>query len=110
LSWAEPHALGISIGWTSDETGMRFDQLRQLLLERAQNEAEFGSAATEVVCLRLERALAGRPRLAFDAEARGTVAEWVERTRPRVFEETPELLAQVLAGLDAAHQIAAPAR
>jgi len=81
LEGAAPHELGRYVGWGSDEEGRRFDGLRARLLARG---AITGDIAPETVAERLRAALADRPRLALDAAAVLTVADWARVARDGV--------------------------
>ena len=66
LNGAAPRELGRHVTWASDEQIMRFDRLRERLLERGPIVSDI---APEVAAGRRRRALADRPRLALDDAA-----------------------------------------
>ncbi|PYM90453.1 MAG: hypothetical protein DME04_22690 [Candidatus Rokuibacteriota bacterium] len=81
LNGAAPGELGRHVAWASDEQIMRFDRLRERLLERGPIVSDI---APEVVAERLRRALADRPRLALDAAAELAVRDWVSVARAQI--------------------------
>jgi hypothetical protein len=74
----------------------RLSRLQQALLERSRMPRV---PEPELMAERIGRALAGRPRLATNADGERTVASWVRSTRPLVAVAAPGLLAELRARL-----------
>jgi len=96
LAGASPQALGRHMTWAADEQSLRFDRLRERLLERGAIE---GDVASEIVAGRLRRALADRPRLALDDAAELAVCDWVRSARTRIAECAVPLVQELAAQL-----------
>jgi hypothetical protein len=70
----------------------RLTRLQLALLERSRMPRV---PEPELMAERIGRALAGRPRLATNAEGERCVASWVQGARPRVAAAAPALLAEL---------------
>jgi hypothetical protein len=80
----------------------RLTRLQRTLFERA---ALLVAPSPELLAERIARTLAGRPRLATDAQGERLLATWATWTRPRVEAEAPGVLATLrgkLASFDGA--------
>jgi hypothetical protein len=87
-----------ALGWLAPAR-KRLAELARLLEARGVATKVTASSLTE----RLERALAGRPRLAITARDRPLVAEWVELFHADVVASTPALLAELVGELARHH-------
>lgn len=70
----------------------RLATLRRALLSRAATER---APAAEIVAQRIGRSLAGRPRLATDAEGERVLCAWVTAARPLVADAAPGVLSML---------------
>jgi hypothetical protein len=96
LAGAAPEELGRHLVWDDDDEPLRFDRLRERLLDRG---AIAGDIAPETVAERLRRALADRPRLALDEAAVRAARDWARAARPDVSACAAPLLADLTARL-----------
>jgi hypothetical protein len=96
LTDAGPSALGAHVHWDDPPAATRYARLIDVLAERSHPDAHLSA---DIVTWRLERALAGRPRLALSAEDLPRVQRWVAEARDAIEARAPALLAEVRSGL-----------
>jgi hypothetical protein len=84
------------VRWQRSADGQRFSELVSALDARGVSRAH-GTPA--VVALRVERTLAGRPRLALAGSEIALVAVWAERAKPVVIARSAQLIAELRLGL-----------
>ena len=96
LEKSAPHALGSELDWQPAEAEARFERLRTTLESRG---VAADDASPELLAFRLERALAGRPRLALDPPAQRIARDWAEHAGERVSRSSATLLGELRSGL-----------
>ncbi|MBK7580272.1 MAG: hypothetical protein IPI67_08725 [Myxococcales bacterium] len=84
--------------WRSASEGRAFAELLAALRSRGISRQHTQPA---VVAYRVERALAGRPRLALVTEDVARVERWADTSRGAVLEQTPFIVEQLRLGLEA---------
>jgi hypothetical protein len=89
-------SLRASLDWSHDDGDARWGRLHGRLVEQGTPR---GYADVTVVCERVTRALASRPRLALEPGHPEVVHGWLRELQPVVSREAPSLLEQVRAGL-----------
>jgi hypothetical protein len=96
LGVAREGALGGEVGWRDVAERTRFAHLREALIGRG---VAADDASPELVALRVQRTLQGRPRLALAAGDETKVRDWASRARTLVEAQIEQLLAELEAGL-----------
>lgn len=104
LEAAAPDGLGDAIAWTG-AGAVAFETLRGRLLSWGLPH-DYGDPG--FVATRLERALAGRPRLALGPGGRAIVEAWAADVSPLVREQAPELERSVREGLSRVPEAPSP--
>jgi len=98
LGVAGEAALGAQVTWRDIAERTRFSHLRAALIERG---VALDDASPELVALRVQRALQGRPRLALRAGDETRVRDWARAARALVDARMTDLLAELEGALGA---------
>jgi hypothetical protein len=92
-----PHRLRGGLEWATLDERRRFDRVREVLLDRGLTVTH---PAPDRLARRLQRVLAGRPRLELAAADCRVVEDWARGCYGIVSTAVPTLLGELRAGLD----------